>query len=161
MCASVRLRCDLEWPLRAPAPIPCLEASLTTELLAVAANAALLLVLLLVQQVHHDVTKGVLWALRNREDETRTALGGRIERTVRNHIESMVMFTATALALVAAGLGTDTTALAAMAFVGFRALYAVLYIAGAPYVRSVVWTAGIASLCAVGWPLLTPLVAGG
>lgn len=129
-----------------------------TELFAVAANAALLLLIIVAQQLHHDVTRGVLWALRNREDEERTALGARIERTVRNHIESMAMFTATALALVAAEATTDATSLAAVTFVAFRALYAVAYIVGIPYLRSALWMGGIISLCVVGWPMAALLL---
>lgn len=53
---------------------------MTTELHAVAANGALLLGILMFQQFHHDLTRGVFWAFGNRDNQTSTELGERVVR---------------------------------------------------------------------------------
>lgn len=128
------------------------------ELTAVAANAILLLVLLFVQQIHHDVAQGIRWTFGTRHEKARSPLAGRIARAVRNHVEGAAIFTPLALAVVVAGLTSETTAGGAMAFVGFRVVYTVSYVAGLPYVRSAMWTGAIVSSVVVGWPLIAPLL---
>lgn len=132
---------------------------MTPEILAVAANSGLLLLLLLGQQVHHDIAKGISWTFGNRSDQSLDPTGERVARTVRNHVESAVMFSPVALAVGLTGSGTETTAWAATAFVVLRALYTIAYVVGIPYLRSVLWTGAIVSLCVVGWPLVTSLAA--
>ncbi|MEX1366412.1 MAG: MAPEG family protein [Nannocystaceae bacterium] len=127
---------------------------MTVELTAVAANAALLILLVLTQQLHHDVRKGIPWTLGNREDQELDPAAERIARTIRNHVEGTAMFTPIALAVVLGQHGSSTTATAATAFVVFRACYAGSYIAGIPYLRSVLWTGALICTCAVGWPLI-------
>ena len=72
----------------------------------------------------------------------------------------VVIFTPTissvvfAIAVVVAGRGNDTTALAAQAYFWARVVYLPLYAAGVPYVRSLVWLVSLLSILALVFALL-------
>ena len=63
-------------------------------------------------------------------------------------------FAAAAIAVVVAGRGNDTTALAAQAYFWARVVYLPLYAAGVPYVRSLVWLVSLLSILALVFALL-------
>ena len=75
-----------------------------------------------------------------------TGLAGRAHRAHRNMLESLVLFAAVALAVVAAGRGNAMTALGADLFRGGRAAYALLYLAGIPWLRTGAWGVAMAGL---------------
>jgi len=71
---------------------------------------------------------------------------GRAQRAYRNMAESLLPFAALVLVAHAAGVSNDTTVMGAKLFVYARTAYAVVYIAGIPWLRTVVWTAGFAGI---------------
>jgi uncharacterized MAPEG superfamily protein len=71
---------------------------------------------------------------------------GRAQRAYRNMVESLLPFAALVLVANAAGVSNDTTVMGAKLFVYARTAYAVVYIAGIPWLRTVVWTAGFAGI---------------
>lgn len=71
----------------------------------------------------------------------------RLHRAFWNFLETFPFFATAVLAAAFAGkLGTDLTVWGSILYVGGRALYAPLYAAGIPMVRSVVWFASLIGL---------------
>jgi uncharacterized MAPEG superfamily protein len=64
---------------------------------------------------------------------------GRAMRAHRNMLENLVLFTALVLTAVVAGKTNEMTLLGAQLFVWARLVYAVVYLAGVPWVRTGVW----------------------
>jgi uncharacterized MAPEG superfamily protein len=71
---------------------------------------------------------------------------GRAQRAYRNMAESLLPFAALVLVAHAAGVSNATTVMGAKLFVYARLAYAIVYIAGIPWLRTVVWTAGFAGI---------------
>lgn len=71
---------------------------------------------------------------------------GRAQRAHKNMLESLALFAALVLVAHVAGKANETTALGAQLFFYARAAYAVIYVAGFPWVRTVAWTIGLAGL---------------
>jgi uncharacterized MAPEG superfamily protein len=64
---------------------------------------------------------------------------GRARRAHLNMIENLVLFAALVLIAAAAGKANANTALGAAVFFWARLVYAVLYLIGVPWLRTVVW----------------------
>ena len=64
---------------------------------------------------------------------------GRAQRAHRNMIENLVLFAVLVLVAVAADKTNNTTLLGAQIFVWARVVYAAVYIAGIPWLRTGVW----------------------
>jgi uncharacterized MAPEG superfamily protein len=64
---------------------------------------------------------------------------GRAMRAHRNMLENLVLFTALVLTAVVAGKTSEMTLLGAQLFVWARLVYAAIYLAGVPWVRTGVW----------------------
>jgi uncharacterized MAPEG superfamily protein len=64
---------------------------------------------------------------------------GRAKRAHLNMLENMVLFTALVLIAAVAGKANATTAMGAMIFFWARLVYAVVYLIGVPWLRTVVW----------------------
>jgi uncharacterized MAPEG superfamily protein len=75
--------------------------------------------------------------------------GGRAARAHRNMLENLVLFAALVLVAVAAGKTNATTLLGAQIFVYARLAYAVVYVAGAPWLRTGVWTVSVVGLAMI------------
>ena len=75
--------------------------------------------------------------------------GGRAARAHRNMIENLVLFAALVLAAVVAGKTNDMTLLGAQIFLYARIAYAVVYIAGLPWVRTAVWGVSVVGLAMI------------
>jgi len=80
--------------------------------------------------------------------------GGRAMRAHRNMVENLVLFAAAVLGVVAAGKTGDATLLGAQIFFWARVVYAAVYLAGLPWVRTGAWTVSVIGLLMVLWPLL-------
>jgi uncharacterized MAPEG superfamily protein len=68
---------------------------------------------------------------------------GRAQRAHRNMLESLVLFAILVLAAHAAGISNSTTVLAAQLFFFGRLAYAVIYVAGIPWLRTVAWVSSL------------------
>jgi len=75
--------------------------------------------------------------------------GGRAARAHRNMIENLVLFAALVLAAVVAGKTNSMTLLGAQLFFWARVAYAVVYLAGVPYVRTGAWAVSIVGLALI------------
>ncbi len=64
---------------------------------------------------------------------------GRAQRAHRNMLENLVLFTALVFLVVAAGKSNQMTALGAELFLWGRVAYALLYLGGFPWVRTLAW----------------------
>ena len=71
---------------------------------------------------------------------------GRAQRAFRNLLESMLPFAALVLVAHAAGVSNATTVMGAQIFFYARLSYAIVYIAGIPWLRTLVWTAGLVGM---------------
>ncbi len=82
-------------------------------------------------------------------------IGARLERALKNFVESFAFFTAAVLLANALGKHTALSALGAEIYFAARVAYVLLYAAGIPVVRTLVWTAGYAGIVMVllaVWP---------
>tara|TARA_R110000787_G_scaffold173695_1_gene286295 strand:+ start:1077 stop:1463 length:387 start_codon:yes stop_codon:yes gene_type:complete len=83
----------------------------------------------------------------NRENmPARTGLAGRADRAHRNMMESLPLFAALVLVAHVAQLANAQTALGAQLFLYARLVYAVVYVAGIPWLRTLVWAAAVVGM---------------
>jgi len=77
-------------------------------------------------------------------DETRTLKGipGRISRSLDNSLVGMALFAPAVLLLAHKDAFTGSTILAAQVFLICRVLYVLVYAAGTPYLRTLLWAVG-------------------
>jgi len=127
---------------------------MSIELIAVVGNAIILFLLVFTQQLYNDFAKGPRWALSNRSDQEFDEHAKRMARTIANHIENTAIFVPLALAVLIAEVATEWTGIGAGMFLGARLVYAILYVVGVPWIRSLVWMVGVIGYLIVAWPLL-------
>src|SRR5438046_440760 len=75
-----------------------------------------------------------------------TGWAGRAERAHLNMLESLVLFAALVLVALVAGRTNSMTALGAQLFFWARLVYAPVYLAGVPWVRTAVWLVSVIGL---------------
>ncbi len=96
--------------------------------------------------------RGAKLAFGNRDElPPRSALASRADRAARNMVENLVLFVAVFVAARAAG--AEPTPGAAIFFFA-RLAYFVVYLAGIPYLRSLLWAV---SLGGIAWMALSAL----
>lgn len=78
----------------------------------------------------------------------------RMDRALRNFLETFPFFAAATLAVVALDRGDAGTAIGAQCYFWARLAYVPLYAAGVPYLRTIVWTVSLWGLLQVLWALL-------
>jgi uncharacterized MAPEG superfamily protein len=83
-----------------------------------------------------------------------TGLAGRAQRAHHNMLESLVLFAALVLVAVVSEKTNATTLLGAQIFFWARLAYAVVYVAGIPWLRTGVWLASMAGLVIIFLQLL-------
>lgn len=100
--------------------------------------------------------RGSRWNVGPRDGEPRPLSGaaGRADRAFRNFLETFPFFAAAVLGVVAAGRTGEASALGVQLYLWARIAYVPLYLAGVPYVRSLVWAVAMAGVVLVLWPLL-------
>ena len=74
---------------------------------------------------------------------------GRLERSLRNFLETFPLFAAAALAVTITGKENDTSALGAQIYFWARVVYVPVYASGIPIARTLVWTVSIIGLVMV------------
>jgi len=83
-----------------------------------------------------------------------TGWAGRAARAHHNMLENLVLFAALVLAAVLAGRTNGTTLLGAQLFFWARLVYAVVYLAGIPYLRTAVWLVSVIGLALIFFQLV-------
>lgn len=99
--------------------------------------------------------RGLKWnaSARDGEPPPLTGVAARADRALRNLLETFPLFAGAVLAVVATGSGDAATAVGAQLWFWARVIYLPLYLAGIPYVRSLVWAAALCGLLMVLWGL--------
>jgi len=75
--------------------------------------------------------------------------GGRAARAHRNMLENLVLFAALVLVAVVAGKTNATTLLGAQIFLYARVAYALVYLAGIPWLRTGTWAVSVVGLAMI------------
>jgi uncharacterized MAPEG superfamily protein len=83
-----------------------------------------------------------------------TGFAGRARRAHLNMIENMVLFTALVLVAAVAGKANATTAMGALIFFWARLIYAVIYLLGIPWLRTLAWVVSVIGMVMIAWQLI-------
>ena len=83
-----------------------------------------------------------------------TGVAARVDRALRNFLETFPFFAAAVLAVDVLEWGDASTALGAQCYFWARLAYVPLYAAGVPYLRTVVWGVSLWGLLQLLWALL-------
>ena len=83
-----------------------------------------------------------------------TGLAGRARRAHLNMIENMVLFTALVLVTAVAGKANAMTAMGALIFFWARLIYAVIYLLGLPWLRTLAWAVSVIGMVMIAWQLI-------
>ena len=75
-----------------------------------------------------------------------TGWAGRAQRAHQNMLENLVLFAALVLVAVVSERTNGTTLLGAQLFFWARLVYAGVYVAGIPWLRTLVWLASVAGM---------------
>jgi uncharacterized MAPEG superfamily protein len=129
---------------------------MNTELKMLAWSVALGLAHIIVQATLSTAQRGLSFNAGPRDGEAPpvSAVTARVERALRNFLETFPLFAAAALAVTLAHQSNGTTALGAQLYVGARVAYLAIYAAGVPFLRTAVWTVSMVGLAMVLTPLL-------
>ena len=79
---------------------------------------------------------------------------GRARRAHLNMIENLLLFSALVLIAAVAGKANAMTAMGAMIFFWARLAYAVIYLIGIPWLRTLAWFVAVIGMAMIAWPLL-------
>ena len=92
--------------------------------------------------------RGLKWNAGARDGipEPLIGIAARLDRASRNFLETFVFFAVAVLAVLLTQKGDAQTALGAQIYFWARLAYLPLYVAGVPYLRTMVWTVSIAGL---------------
>jgi uncharacterized MAPEG superfamily protein len=82
-------------------------------------------------------------------------MAGRAKRAHTNMLESLILFTILVLIVQIAGLNNSLTALGAQIFVLARLVYAVVYLIGVPWLRTVIWSIAVIGMVMVALPIVS------
>ena len=125
------------------------------ELMLVVWTALLAFVQMLIAVAGATRQVGLPMLAGNREGLTPcTGWAGRAARAHYNLLESLVLFAALVLVAVVAGKTNANTLLGAQIFFWARVAYAVVYIAGIPWLRTGVWFVSIVGLALIFFQLV-------
>jgi uncharacterized MAPEG superfamily protein len=129
---------------------------MTPDLTYLLMSVVLTFVQVLIAAAAANQTVGLTTLAGNREDvPVLTGFAGRAKRAHLNMIENMVLFSALVLIAVVAQKTNATTAMGAMIFFWARLLYAVIYLIGVPWLRTLAWAVSVIGMIMVAWPLCT------
>ena len=129
---------------------------MTTDLYYLALTAILTASLWIPYVVAQVTTNGLLSA-QNYKDPTPRPLppwGRRADRTYMNAVETFAPFAAVVLIAHMTGEANAMTAFWAAWFFWFHVAHAVSYLAGVPYIRTVVFTAAYVGVMGIAWEVI-------
>ena len=81
-------------------------------------------------------------------------MAGRAKRAHLNMVENLVLFAALVLVAAVGGKANAMTAMGAMIFFWARLGYAIVYLIGIPWLRTVLWAASVVGMAIIAWQLL-------
>jgi len=110
-------------------------------------SVALAFAQMLVAAIAASLQVGLLPLIGNRENmPTLTGWAGRAQRAHRNMLENLVLFAALVLVASVSGKANGATLLGAEIFLWARLAYAVIYLAGVPWLRTAAWGVSVVGL---------------
>ena len=125
------------------------------EMMLLAWAVALMFVQMLVAATGATLQVGLPMLAGNRENlPALTGWAARAQRAHHNMLESLVLFAALILICIVAGKSNATTLLGAQLFFWARLAYAVIYVAGIPWLRTAVWAVSVIGLILIFLQLL-------
>ena len=91
-----------------------------------------------------SLQRGYRWTASPRDEQVEPLRGmaGRLNRALRNFLETFPLFAAVVLATQLAGIHNALTIWGAQLYFWARVAYVPLYAAGVPLIRSLVWNVG-------------------
>jgi len=100
--------------------------------------------------------RGLKWNVGARDAAPPPLAGAaaRVDRALRNFLETFPFFAAAVLAVALLERGDAGTALGAQCYFWARLAYVPVYAAGIPYLRSAIWLVSLCGLLRVLWALL-------
>lgn len=117
---------------------------MTIELWMLLVSLAILFVLVMLQQLHMDLTEGHKYALSNRSEPiAKSPFAERIDRVVMNLRENLLLFAPVVLVLAIADISKGSTQTGAIVFLIARIVHAITYVSRIILIRSLSWFAGI------------------
>ncbi len=118
------------------------------ELAMLAASCVLCLIQIIVASYAADFQRGYRWTASARDAEVPPLIGiaGRLERALRNLLETFPVFVAAVFLVHELGRETVLTELGAGLYFSARLVYLPLYAFGVPLLRSVVWNIAFAGI---------------
>lgn len=95
--------------------------------------------------------RGMKWnaSARDGDPPPLTGAAGRADRAMRNFLETFPFFAAAVLAVAVTGSSDAMTGLGAALYFWARLVYVPLYLAGIPYLRSLVWAVSLLGMLLV------------
>jgi uncharacterized MAPEG superfamily protein len=128
----------------------------TIELTMLALSVALGLVQIVVASHSASFQRGYRWTASSRDApvEPLRGVAGRLDRALRNFLETFPLFAAVVLSAHAAGRHSALTEWGAQLYFWGRVAYLPVYAAGIPLLRSLVWNVAAAGILLFLVPLL-------
>lgn len=119
----------------------------STEIWLLGWSAALLIVQVMAQaSAAGDLGSKYLFSARDDARTSKSVVAGRLRRALHNLLETYPAFIALTLALALTGKTGGMAATGAILWIAARVLYVVVYAAGVPVLRTLVWLASIVGL---------------
>jgi len=115
---------------------------MSLELRYLAMYGLLLIITILIQVMVSASQHGLLKLLGNRESLNSVGVADRAEKTVQNSVVAMALVAPAVMMLTLANLSTSGTALAMQLFLTARIAYALCFIVGLTFFRTVCWMVG-------------------
>ena len=121
------------------------------ELQMLAWSIALGLAQIAIQSSLGTLQRGLKWNTGARDGDPKKLDGAaaRVERALKNFLETFPLFAAAVLAVVVAQKTSAHTALGAQLYFWGRVAYVPAYAAGIPWVRTLIWAVSVAGLVMV------------
>jgi len=120
---------------------------MTPELTYLLYAVILLIAHILIQATLSDLSKGILWALGTQDEHRdQNVIAGRVQRALKNYLETFPAFVALALLLAITERSTGLSATGAALYFWARVAYVPAFASGIPLTRSVAWLASIGGL---------------
>lgn len=117
---------------------------MTIELTMLAYSVALLVVVIAIQAVAGIIAQGLPVMAGSRDNLGEPSqFQSRSKRVAENHKEGLLLFAPLVLIASAVGITTEWTVLGAQLFFYSRIAHAVIYLAGWPWIRALVWLIGM------------------
>lgn len=122
-------------------------AAASTEIWVLGWSAVLLLVQMIIQaSAAGDLGPAYLFSPRDEKRESKSVLAGRLDRALKNLLETYPAFIALVVALVVTGKTGGIAATGAIIWIVARVIYVGLYATGIPVARTLAWFASIIGL---------------